>query len=237
MRIRAVYMIFGVALALFAQTSFVRADVITIRTGQVGGVPGTCGGLDDTFHTYTPQTVCGLPILSTPFSSSDFSQACAGPQAVVVSAYPLWAGNLPCDLNAQWIDSSLEPGSCFGTSISVLYCAPFTSRCTIADSVKVCWEVDDFLGDAPSFPGPNPDGVYVNGVSLGAGFDGGNRLTPTTAVAYNVPLVAGTNQLEIYQRDAGCAVAGVILSATIYTNCHPTPVRESSWGSIKTLYR
>ena len=224
-----------VVLALLVQTTFVRADVITIRTGQVGSVPGVCPGLDDSFHYYAPQTQCGQPILPTAFGPSDFATACSGPQAAIATASGAWAPDLPCDLSARWIGSAVD-ASCYGNSVSVLYCAGFDSRCTVADSIRVCWQVDDMLGDSPAFPGPNPDGIYVNGVPLGPAFTGGNRLTPTTAVAYNIPLNAGLNNLEVYQRDAGCAVSGIILTCTLYTSC-PVPTEETSWGRIKNLYR
>ncbi len=225
-----------VVLPLLLQATSARGDIITIRTGQVAGVPGVCPGLDDSFRYSAPQTQCGQPILSAPFGPSDFDHACSGPPAVVATAYPLWAPDLPCDPSARWIASAVD-ATCYGASVSVLYCAGFDSRCTVADSVEVCWEVDDFLGDPLSFPGPNPGGVYVNGISLGPAFTGGNRLTPTTAIAYNVPLNGGLNHLEVYQRDAGCAVAGIILSCTVYTSCGPLPVQEGTWGSIKSIYR
>jgi hypothetical protein len=226
-----------VVLALVVQATFAHGDVTTIRTGQVGTLPGVCPGLDDSFHYYAPQTQCGQPILSAPFAPSDFASACSGPPAQVAAPYfTAWSSELPCDPNARWISSGVDP-NCYGTSVSALYCAGFDSRCTVADSIRVCWEVDDFLGDQPSYPGPNQDGIYINGVSLGPAFTAGNPVTPTTAVAYNVPLSAGLNYLEVYQRDAGCAVSGLMLSCTVYTSCGPVPIEETSWGRVKSLYR
>lgn len=209
---------------------------ITLRTGQVGGAPGSCQGLDQDFHTYTPQQICGAPILSTPFGPADFEAACAGPNAVVINPHPAWGADLPCDLDARWINYTAD-AVCNGTPLSTLYCARFDSECTLADSIVVCWQVDDALGDPVAWPGPNPDGVYVNGVTLGPAFSNGNNAAPTTAVAYNVPLTGGSNQFQVYQRDAGCAVSGLILSTTIYTSCGSTPVEDRSWGSIKATYR
>jgi hypothetical protein len=227
----------SLAVALVAPASFAQADVITIRTGQVASVPGTCPGLDDSFRVYAPQTQCGIPVVSAPFSGADFAAACDGLPAPVITAYPgFWAAGMDCDPLARWISSAAD-ASCFGSSVSALFCAHFDAHCEIADSVKVCWLVDDFLGDQPSWPGPNPDGVYLNGVSLGPAFTAGNPQTPTTAVAYNVPLVNGSNSLQVYQRDAGCAVSGLMLSCTVYTTCGSVPVEEQNWGRIKSLYR
>jgi hypothetical protein len=226
-----------VGLALLAQATLARGDVITIRTGQAGAVPGVCPGVDDSFHVYAPQTQCAQPILSVPFGPADFAAACSGPQAQIAEPYfTAWSPSLPCDPDARWIASGVD-ASCFGSSVSVLYCAGFDSHCTVADSVRVCWQVDDFLGDQPAYPGPNPDGIYINGVSLGTAFTAGNPVTPTSAVAYNVPLNSGPNYLQVYQRDAGCAVAGLMLSCTVYTSCGPVPAQEESWGRIKSLYR
>jgi len=226
-----------VVLALIVQSTFAHGAIITLKTGQSGSGPGSCPGPDSNFRCWAPQSQCAQPILPTAFTAADFDSACSGPLAAIVDAYPLWAPDLPCDPDARWIANSVEPGSCYGSSLSVLYCAPFSSDCAMADSVVVCWEVDDYLGDPAGLPGPNPDGIYINGVTLGPQFDGGSRLTPTTAVAYNVPLNTGLNSFEVYQRDGGCAVAGIILSAKVYTHCGTTPVQEGTWGSIKSLYR
>lgn len=223
-------------------TSVAQGGLIVIRTGQVGGVPGVCSGADDSFHWYAPQPLCSYPILAVPFQPAHFDGACAGPPAVVVDAEPYsWTPTLPCDPDARWIASDIisgPGGNCFGKRQSVLYCAEFSSasHCTMADSIVVCWAVDDYLGDPPAFPGPNPGGVYVNGVDLGPAFSGLGASTARTAVAYNVPLNLGPNRLQIYQRDAGCGVAGLILSARIYT-CEPVSVEPRSWGEIKLIQR
>lgn len=227
-----------IALSLVISASVSHAAVYTVRTGQSGGGPGTCGGPDDSFNYFAPNNQCGQAILSTPFSAADFDRACAGPDAVVIDSYsPPWVAGLDCDPDARWIASGMVPGSCYGEALSVLYCAPFPSECTIADSIRVCWAVDDFLGDQPSYPGPNPGGVYINGVDLGPAFSGPGAGQQYTAVAYNVPLNSGANSIAVYQRDAGCAVSGLILSASIYTSCNPTPVKLGTWGKVKSLYR
>jgi hypothetical protein len=212
--------------------------VITIRTGQVNGTPGACPGLDDSFRYYAPNPDCAEPILPGLFQPSDFDQACAGPQAVNVNSGP-WIPSLPSDPRARWINWSQS--GCDGDARSVLYCAAFQvpAECTVADSVRIYWAVDDALGDSGSPPGGvNSDGVYINGVSLGSAFSGGPGFyEEQTAVAYNVPINGGANHLAVYQRDYGCTVAGLMLSCTLYTSCGSVPIQERSWGSMKALYR
>lgn len=234
---RSFLMILGLV-TLLASTTSALATTTIIRTGQTAGAPGSCSNLDDTFRSYAPNVNCGQPIVSAPFQAADFAAACAGPQAVVISPASLpWIASLPCDPDARWIGSSVIPGSCYGAGVSVLYCAPFSSQCTMADSIRICWAVDDFLGDDPSFGGPNPGGVYINGVDLGPAFSGPGSNPQYSAVAYNVPLNLGANNLEVYQRDAGCSVSGLILSAVVYSDCSGVPTESTSWGSIKSTFR
>jgi hypothetical protein len=231
---------FTVLVASALAASLVQAAPITIRTGQVGGAPGSCPGTDDSFHAYTPQPQCGQPILSAPFQTADFNAACAAPLAVVITPYtPVWASGLDCDPKARWIASSADPLNCSGAPASVLYCAQFEAPmgCATADSIRICWAVDDFLGDTPDYPGPNPGGIYLNGVSLGPAFSGPGADQQYSAVAYNVPINGGLNSLAVYQRDAGCGLGGLVLSATVYAGCGATPTEKRSWGSLKALYR
>lgn len=233
-------LLLALALAHFVGTTSALAAVTTIRTGQVGGSPGTCSGSDDSFHYYAPNQNCGQPILATAFQASDFAMACSGPQAVVINpASPPWVASLDCDPEARWIATGLVPGSCLGEAISALYCARFTveTQCTVADSIRICWAVDDFLGDPASFPGPNPGGIYINGVDLGPSFSGPGSNPTYTAVAYNVPLNGGANSLAVYQRDAGCSISGLILSAKVYTTCGTVGTEVQNWGNIKSIYR
>lgn len=181
-------------LALLVPATSALAAVTIIRTGQVAGAPGTCSGSDDSFGVYTPNQNCGQPILPTPFAYADFAAACEGPKAVVIDPISVWAQDLPCDPQARWISSATLPGSCYGAAVSALYCAPFTvdSHCTLADSIRICWSVDDFLGDVPSFPGPNPGGIHVNGVDLGAAFSGpgsspSTRPSPMVSRSFRAP--------------------------------------------------
>lgn len=230
----------SVALACLLPAASSHAAVTTIRTGQVGGSPGVCGGSDDTFTFHAPNPNCGQPILPTAFQPSDFAAACSGPPAAVIDpAAPPWTPSLTCDPDARWIASGLVPGSCFGEALSVLYCAEFTveASCTLADSIEICWAVDDFLGDPASFPGANPGGIYVNGVDLGPAFAGPGSNPTFSATAYGVPLTGGVNTLSVYQRDAGCSISGLILSATVHTSCGTVSTQPEGWGQIKSDYR
>ncbi|MBK7189720.1 MAG: hypothetical protein IPH86_13835 [bacterium] len=234
---RSLLMLAVLALLVAAGSAFAATTVI--RTGQVGGVPGNCGGNDDLFRFYAPNQTCGQPILPTPFAPADFAAACAGPPASVIDTFGSpWIASLPCDPAARWIATGrADPVYCLGADVSTLFCAPFDSECAIADSIRICWAADDFLGDVPSFPGPNPGGIYINGVDLGPAFSGPGSNPQYTAVAYNVPLTVGANTLSVYQRDAGCGIAGLVLSATVYTDCAIVPTESTTWGSVKSTFR
>jgi hypothetical protein len=74
--------------------------------------------------------------------------------------------------------------------------------------------VDDFLGDQlPFFPGPNPDGLFLNGVVLPGSTNAGSSFQ--SSYLYNVTVNNGLNHLYLYQRDAGFGVSGMIFSATV----------------------
>jgi hypothetical protein len=108
----------------------------------------------------------------------------------------------------------------------------------MADSIRIYWAVDDAFGDISAQYGTNPDGVYVNGVSLGSAFKGGPGFYEEhTGVVYNVALHGGSNYLQVYQRDFACSISGLMLSCTMYLNCEAVPVRGASWGAIKAMYR
>jgi hypothetical protein len=170
------------------------------------------------------------------FTAADFAAAQVAPLATVIDPHQVWMTSLPCDPEARWINSDLFPGMCLGDPRSILYACPFTltEANVTAATVQVCWGVDDWLGD---IGGPNPIGVYVNGVPLDSTFTAGSSQVETIATTTDcvVPVQTGTNWLYVYQRDAGCAVSGLILRATI-TTCSPTPALETTWGSLKAIY-
>lgn len=204
-------------LVAFAAAAAQAQEVIQLRTGQAGGSPGVCGQIDDSFR-YNPTGVptCPAPFRGGSFTAADFAGATTGPKAAIIP--PLsgtWMPTLPSDPQARWIN--WQQSGCAGLSNSVLYACPFTvttssNPCPLIATIDLCWAIDDWLGD-PS--GPNPVGVYVNGTALDPGFSGGSYASQTCRTQVNVPVNTGTNWLYIYQRDLGCTVSGVILSARI----------------------
>jgi hypothetical protein len=209
-------------------------EVIQIRSGQSGGVPGTCGQSDDTFHMLVG--TCGTALSAAAFGP-EFGLAQAGPFAKVIDPLtPIWVGGLQCDAKARWV--SAAPVFCGfpqgGTDQSILYAHQFTVQTAGNPTchLEVCWAVDDGLGDQWG-PPYNPQGVYVNGTPVAIS---GGAYTPETVASQNVALQTGTNWIYFYQRDAGCAVAGLIVSATI--TCGGTvDTAPASWENVKTLYR
>jgi len=212
------------AVALFAAVASSRAfglEVIQLRTGQSGGVPGAPCSLDDSFR-YNAVSVppCPQPFRPVAFSAGDFAAATIGPKSTVLQPHPAWTASLPYDPLARWINPILIPGTCMGSSISALYACPFNvttqaTTCGLTATVEVCWLVDDALGDPT---GPNPIGLYLNGSALDAAYAGGSYSQQFCHTQFNVPVVTGQNWFYVYQRDLGCGVSGVILSAKITVN-------------------
>lgn len=207
---------------------------IHLATGQVGHAPGSCGGLDDSFHRYVVNQPCGQAIVPQPFSPSDLMQAYAGPQAVVVDRPGgAWLPQLSSDPDARWINWENHENHgypCSGTARSVLYCATFevgwANTLCVIDSVAVHWAVDDKLGDS-YVAGPNPDGVYIDEISLGPAFRNGSFAAESVASATNVPLAPlwsspQTHRLEVYQRDVACNFSGLLLSCDLFITCMPS---------------
>lgn len=210
-------------LALGGVAHLARAvEIIQLRTGQVGGVPGTCSGLDDSWtYNSTAMQSCPQPFRNGPFTAADFAGAVAGPQAQVVThvGNGSWMASLAFDPLARWIDW-LPVGNCWGFAASVLYAAPFTvntpnTGCGLTATIEICWAVDDYLGDPV---GPNTIGIYLNGTPLDPGFSGGNYAEETCYTQYNVPVNNGLNRLYAYQRDGACSISGLLLSARITVN-------------------
>lgn len=197
-------------------------EVIEIRTGQVGGVPGTPpttdhnGPLDDCFRVWAAPE-CGVPLSGSPFATTDFQAARTSPNIpeLIVPAAG-WLPSLPADPDARWINwnHGTIPGGSGDPPASVLYACDFAvESASCADAtVQVWWAVDDVLGDPA---GPNPVGIYLNGIALPAAFSGGGKTLPSYAIASGIPLNPGLNTLYAYQADTGCVVSGLILSARI----------------------
>jgi hypothetical protein len=203
-------------------------EVIVLRSGNA-----TVGN-PDPFINMTVGSG-GVPLSPVPFTPGDFTLACEGTSAIVAQAYPVWLQQLTCDPEAQWIGTD---GS--ATPASTLFCYPFEIQtpCIESANLSFCWAVDDVLGDSLA-GGANPDGVYLNGVAVSPSIYGGAYTPETVAPLTDVTSLVspGTNYLEVYVRDMGFVVSGVIFSATIEITEGPTPNEPSTWGSIKALFQ
>ncbi len=196
-------------------------EVINLRSGQVGGVPGRSGQLDDVVERHPIVSGGRMQLSSTPFSTAGgwFPHGPTWQPAYVIRAHSEWIASLPCDPEARWVN--YDSGA--GHVGSVLYAIPFNvaSTCIDAATLSLCWAADDTLGD--QIPGgPNWSGAYLNGVPLP--ISGGGFTSESTAVA-NVGgiLQPGPNTLYLYQRDSGTFASGLIYSASIKVICCPTP--------------
>jgi len=182
-----------------------------------------------------PSTLCATPF-ATLFTAADFAAADAGPPAWSVPAHPAWGQSLWCDPLAGWI--STAPG---WPSRSALYSVPFNVPvpdpcCLESATLDFCWMADDILGDPAAAGGPNVLGVYLDGVPMPIA--GGNYSVGTRVIVdIKNYLHCGQNHLYIYNRDLGCAVAGINFSAQVnYKECF-TPAKASTWGAVRALYR
>jgi len=223
---------FGLAVCTLAglltlQASWAGALTLTLRSGTP--VPTQV----DPSITYLvePSGACGVGFPAA-FGPADFAAAVGGPNAWSVPAYPVWNQGLKCDPAANWVSTSAGL-----PSRSALYAIQFVIQdpcCIKSATLDFCWSVDDFLGDPT---GPNPAGVYLNGIPLPS-ISGGNYLTESQVSGVDITKLVhcGTNTLYVYDRDAGCAVAGVRFSATLQINKCDTPVQSTTWGRLKTLY-
>jgi hypothetical protein len=177
----------------------------------------------------------GTPLSANPFTAAEFGAACTGHPAMVIPAHPAWLQQLPCDPLALWIGT--DP---VGTPASALYCHTFDVQtcCIKSATLDFCWSSDDALGDG-IYGGPNLDGVYINGVAVTPSINTGSYAVPTQTGPIDVTalLHCGSNQLQVYNRDAAFVVSGVIYSATIDISECSVPTEAESFGSIKTLYR
>ena len=195
-------------------------EIITFRSGQSGGSPGAPGSFDDTVR-YNPWGNPSGPVSGAAFTAADFAATAAGPAAVVVDPGP-WMGGAVAPLTdplARWINFGMT-GS-FGAPGSALYAVPFWVNTSTITGATITFEggADECLGDwwtGAGGGGPNPDGVYINGVGLGYMYQGFNFAFATTHTQSITALVnPGLNHLYFYQRDLTSGLSGIIFSATI----------------------
>lgn len=197
---------------------------VTLRTGNAA-----VGQPDPQIRYIAPNLNCGQAIKNTPFTAADFTAAQTGTNPFVVSPHPVWGQSLPCDPQARWIalGTNLTPAR------SALFAQPFTVNpgTVISATIKFCWMADDNIGDA-TFGGPNPMGVYVNGVPIppltGGGYATQTQITATIPAGTLTP---GVNWLYVYKRDAGCGISGLNYSAEIcYTLWQCRSPLEQPWN-------
>lgn len=198
------------------------AEVITLRSGQVGGLPGVAGQTDD-IVTYLPNNPPGGAISASPFTPAEFAGAVGGPSASVINAHPAWTPGIS-DTAARWInfgvDQQVNPdgsvsGPGYGLPGSSLYAIPFfvTTANATGGFMNIEYAVDDVGGDWYSpYLGGNPNTLYINGVALP--HQGGNYAA-STFYSTSLSFGPGLNHLYLYQRDAGILVSGAIFSITI----------------------
>ena len=216
-------------LALVAVGAFVSAGNATVVTLRSGNAPV---GQPDPLNTFLaePSGACGVGF-GAAFTAADFAAAETGPNATVVNPISVWLPSLACDSTAKWISVNSNYGP-----VSTLFAQSFfiPAPCCIDHAkLTLCWAVDDWLGDLDTFTN---GGAYLNGVPLG--ISGGNYAVETSAsVDVSQILHCGKNTLYMYDRDKGCAVSGLLYSASIeYVECR-TSANRATWGGIKSFYR
>jgi hypothetical protein len=219
------------------QTPATALETINIASGQSSGGPGPPGSLDD-LVTYYSEGTAGTS-LATVFDT-EFASALAGPAATVVAAHPVWLPGLTLgDPDARWINVHHDPTfNGYGAPAeTALYAAPFTVTTpgTSLALLTVYSAADDGIGDA-LYGGPNPEGLYLNGVPLlgsGPGLGYGAESVYTALVTVN----QGSNVLHIYGRDQGVGISGVIFSATITVIPEPATWTLTMIGGLGLLRR
>lgn len=207
-------------------------EIITFRSGQVGGSPGLVGQPDDIVNINPWGNPNIVPVLGTAFTPADFAATAAGPSAVVVQPMAAWMGGQTAPLSdplARWINFTTDSAG-FGLGGSVLYAVPFTVNTTNITNATISFEggTDDVLGDWFA-GGPNPDGLYINGTPAGYQYQGFNFGFPTTHFQNITGMIStGQNYLYFYQRDLGAGAGGIIFSGTITVT--PTPASAAVLG-------
>jgi hypothetical protein len=200
-------------------------QVITFRSGQVGGAPGSAGQLDDSVTYLAGNNPPGGAISLNPFTAAEFAGAAAGPKAYVINAHPAWTPVIS-DAKARWINWAVDldasgAGTGYGSPGSALYAVPLfvAGSGTYSATLTIELAADDTLGDYAAGIGGNPFSLYMNGTALS--FQGGNYATPTTYSTTVTVNGGATNYLYLYQRDMGILVSGTIFSGTL--DVVPTP--------------
>ena len=192
------------------------AEVVNIRSGQVGGSPGLPGQADSNVRALSGSACC-VPLSATPFAPAQFAAASSGAPARIVTPSPAWAAvTLPQDPSARWIHNSSTNGYP-APAVSSMFAVDFTITTPSATTARldIAYSADDTLGDYYDSTPINPSRFYVNGIPIPAttvpGGFGGSR----SETYFAVPVHTGVNTLYVYQRDGGGSVSGLIFTARI----------------------
>ena len=219
---------------LAGMLAFQVASAATLTLTLRSGTPLPTAPDPNITYLLEPSGLCGAGF-PTVFTAADFAAAVAGPNALSIPPFFVWNPSLQCDTLAHWISS--PPAQ---NPRSALYAIHFNvpAPCCIGKAVmSFCWSQDDFLGDLP-IGGPNPAGVYINGAPVPAIVGGSYSAESSIAGVDITGLVhCGDNVMYVYDRDAGCAVAGVLFSSTIDITSCITPTPGTTWGKVRRMYR
>ncbi|MCC6283685.1 MAG: PEP-CTERM sorting domain-containing protein [Phycisphaerales bacterium] len=229
-------------LAVFAAGAGIgHAEVIKLRSGQVGGLPGSVGQNDD-IMTWGASVGSG-PLSASPFTAADYNNTISNP-AVVIQPVGVWLPGLTYDTQARWVGTTLlDPTFPTGAPSSTLYRVPFTvSTVGITNAVlKLSFACDDNLGDI-LFGGANPVGAYLRDP-----FGNVTPITPAAGGGYAVETIVnfnittaintGLNELFLYQRDQGFGAAGLIFGARIGIVPAPGALAMVGLGGLFAAHR
>ncbi len=228
-------------LVLAAASAANAVEVITLRSGQVSGVPGAPGGLDD-IVTFSTSPGSGA-LSASPFVAADFNAAAAN-QAIVIAPVGVWLPALTFDPQARWIGTGFLPNSNYGAPGSTIFRVPFNVSTVgiTGATISVAWASDDTLGDT-LFGGANPEGAYLRDafgtITPLTPVTSGNYGAETVVLNYNITgaISTGANELFFYSRDQGFAVSGLLFGAELNIVPAPGAAALLGVGSMLTLRR
>ncbi len=211
-------------------------QIIELVSGQVNGVPGSPGGVDDSVkYDAASSSNCTGGTMNGNYAGMVLPFTTATSAANVVAKHPAWLTTLvgPNKVpSARWINSTsnpiMDPPYSPNPGQTVLYYHPFivsTPRPPKNACLTLTFAVDDSLGD-PS--GPLTSGIYLHHGALNSSnppvskpISGGTYNSQSTQTVYLGPgdLALGANRLFLYQTNVnnnpGCQASGIIYHAQI----------------------
>lgn len=230
----------GMYAVMLAASGAGAVETITLRSGQVGGLPGLPTQIDDsvTFGN----TVTSGPLSASPFAAADFNASSANP-AIVIAAYSSWLASLTFDPQARWIGTGLYNADPFqpnlGAPSSALYRVPFSVTTTgiTSATLSIAWACDDSLGDL-LWGGANTVGGYLRdpsgNVTILTPVAGGGYGIETQVINLNITgaIDTGLNELFLYQRDQGFGISGLIFGAEMRVVPTPGPAALAGLATL-----